>query len=355
VRPASKLSLYRDASDQWRLIEADALLALKAIPDACIEAVLVDPPYAIAVCGEAWDSFDGGTRAAGQNFERWTQGWAAEALRVLRPGGHMISFGSARTFHRLTSGVETAGFEIRDVLMWLFAQGVPKSQRLPGGLGTTLKPAYEPILLARKPFTGTATSNLRRFGTGVLHIDATRIGDARYWPAHLAFSHATTCTDDACASDCPVALVDQQRPSLNRLFFCAKATKVEREAGCEQLPLQSGHLYTGKRKSPRVRRNVHPTVKPIELMRWLVRLVTPAGGIVLDPFAGSGTTGIAAMLEGRGFVGIEREPRYVDIACARLTHWAATCGAGGGSAVKGPAVPSKHQRKEARKKGGTRC
>jgi site-specific DNA-methyltransferase (adenine-specific) len=107
------------------------------------------------------------------------------------------------------------------------------------------------------------------------------------------------------------------------LLFCSKAPRREREAGCEQLPARLAELYTGSSRKPRVLRNIHPTVKPVELMRWLVALVTPPGGVVLDPFAGSGSTGVATILEGRSFVGIEREGEYVDIACARLTHWAA--------------------------------
>jgi site-specific DNA-methyltransferase (adenine-specific) len=117
-------------------------------------------------------------------------------------------------------------------------------------------------------------------------------------------------------------MIDRARPDLlpSRLFFCAKASKPEREGGCVELPLRSDLLYS--RPSPRFRRNTHPTVKPVALMAWLVRLVTPPGGLVLDPFTGSGTTGIAAVGEGRRFLGIEREGEYVDIACARLTHWA---------------------------------
>jgi site-specific DNA-methyltransferase (adenine-specific) len=247
---------------------------------------------------------------------------------VLKPGGHLIAFGAARTVHRLVAGIEDAGLEVRDQLLWMFAQGLPKSHRLPGGLGATLKPAYEPILLARKPLEGRTIDNLERFGTGALNIDSTRIGEASYWPAHVVLSHAPGCTGKRCAPGCPAGMVDTVRPDLlpSRLFFCAKATRAEREAGCEQLPRQAVALYTGKRHSPRLVRNLHPTVKPLELMRWLTRLVTPPGGLVLDPFTGSGTTGIAAVMEGRAFLGIEREAEYVDIACARLTHWAHRAG-----------------------------
>ncbi len=181
---------------------------------------------------------------------------------------------------------------------------------MPGGRSTALKPAYEPILLARKPLIGTTAANLDRFGTGTLNVEAARIGPARTWPANVALSHAP---------DCPVALVDSNG-GPSRLFFCAKASKAEREKGCASLPLRNVPLYG--RPAARWRRNVHPTVKPIELMRWLVRLAVPEGGVVLDPFAGSGSTGVATVLEGRQFLGVEREGSYVDIACARLAHWA---------------------------------
>jgi site-specific DNA-methyltransferase (adenine-specific) len=319
----SKLTVYYDDTEQWRLIEADALLALAKLPDACVDAVVCDPPYSLALGGEAWDRFGGGGLAAPEAFERWTAKWAAECLRLLKPGGHLLAFGAPRTFHRLVAGIEDAGLQVRDQVLWVYAQGLPKSARLPGGRGSLLKPAYEPVLLARKPLQGRTIDNARRYGTGALNIDATRIGEARYWPAHLALSHAQDCQDGACVRDCPVRSLDRQRENLSRLFFCAKATRAEREAGCGQLPLRSVPLYTGKRHSPRLVRNLHPTVKPVSLMRWLVKLVTPPGGLVLDPFTGSGSTGIAAVIEDRIFLGLEREPRYVDIACARLTHWAA--------------------------------
>lgn len=313
--------IYRDNSDAWRLIEGDAMHTMARLPADCLDAAIADPPYAIAIGGEAWDRFTHGETTTAENFQRWTRAWASEALRALKPGAHVIAFGSPRTFHRLTAGVEDAGFEIRDVLLWLYAQGMPKSQRQPGGQGTALKPAYEPILLARKPLAGTTTENLAAHETGALNIDAARVGKQRFWPAHVALSHANDCTAGSCTSDCPKRALDQHA-GLSRLFFCAKATKSEREAGCEHLPLQSAQLYTGRTRPARLRRNVHPTVKPVELMAWLVQLITPPDGVVLDPFAGSASTGIATILEGRRFLGIEREGRYVDIATARLAHWA---------------------------------
>ncbi len=310
----SRLTAYNDRTQRWRLVEAEALHVLARLPASCLDSVITDPPYGIALGGESWDQFGAGTSSAAEAFERWNRRWATEALRVLKPGGHLLAFGSPRMVHRLVAGVETAGFEIRDQLLWLYAQGMPKSRRLPGGLGTTLKPAYEPVLIARKPLVGRTSDNLRRFGTGALNIEATRVGGrGGYWPANVAIGHNP---------DCPVALMDGQPVGPSRLFFCAKATKHEREAGCERLPLRSSQLYVGTGRPARARRNTHPTVKPLALMRWLVRLAVPDGGVVLDPFAGSGSTGIAAVIEGRRFLGIERESDYVDIACSRLVLWA---------------------------------
>ena len=326
----AKLVLYKDATEQWGLIEGEAIRTMAAMPAASTDVVICDPPYGISFHQEAWDGPDihravpGGEQlSAGEAFERWTTRWAAECRRVLKPGGHLLAFSTPRMTHRLVSGIEDAGLEVRDQLLWLNAQGMPKSRRLPGGLGTTLKPAYEPVLLARKPLDGKVIDNLEAFGTGALNIDAARIRSSAtatgYWPANVAVSHAPTCTDGSCTEHCPVRQFDA---SMSRLFFCAKATRAEREAGCETLPERSVQVFTGKHHPPRLVRNTHPTVKPVELMRWLVKLVTPPGGLVLDPFAGSGTTGIAAVLENRRFLGIEQAPEYIDIACARIAHWA---------------------------------
>jgi DNA modification methylase len=323
VSPARKLPIYSDASDRWRLVECDSLSLMAKLPDSCIDAVVTDPPYGIGFHGESWDGAGkaGSQLAGGEAFATWTQTWAAECLRVLKPGGHLIAFGSPRTFHRLTAGVEDAGLQLRDVLLWLYTQSTPKARKLPGGLAAMLKPAYEPILLARKPLVATTPRNVEVWGTGALNTEASRVNG--YWPANLVLSHAADCSKAVCASECPAGLIDGMRPELrpSRMFYAAKASKREREAGCQKLPLQSDLLYS--RPAVRLRRNIHPTVKPLALMRWLVGLVTPPGGMVLDPFAGSASTGAAALLEGRPFLGIEREAKYVDIAGARLTHWAA--------------------------------
>jgi DNA modification methylase len=326
-----KLSVYSDNTEAWHLMEADALALLAKLPDASAHSIICDPPYGIDVMGEAWDGAaireavhqDGELLSTGEALERWTHAWATEARRVLKPGGHLLAFSAPRTVHRLVAGVEQAGLEVRDQLLWLHSQGLPKSRRLPGGMGTALKPLYEPILLARAPLAAPLPKNLELHGTGSLNIDTARVGEAGYWPAHVTLSHAPDC-GASCVPGCPVGMIDAARPDLlpSRLFFCSKASRGEREAGCEQLPARSVQLYTGPKRPPRIRHNSHPTVKPVELMRWLVKLITPPGGVVLDPFTGSGTTGIAAVLEGRQFLGIEREGEYVDIACARLTHWA---------------------------------
>lgn len=316
--------LYGDL-ERWAVIEADSLTFLPQLPDSCVEVIVTDPPYGIGMSHAAWDK---GRFTKGELFSRWTQSWASECLRLLKPGGYMLAFGAPRKVHRLVVGIEEAGFEVRDQLLWLYGSGMPKSRRLPGGLGTALKPAYEPILLARRPFAGSVARNFSEHGTGALNVEAARITgtDRDYWPANVALSHGVGCTSERCVDGCAVAALDAtqfgQTPS--RFFYCAKAPRAEREAGCERLPAQTGWIFNGGDGS--TRRNLHPTVKPLALMRWLVRLACPAGGLVFDPFAGSGSTGVATMLEGRQFVGIEREPDYVAISRARLAHWAAAAG-----------------------------
>lgn len=317
----SRPGLYGDLS-AWALIAGDSLKLLAQLPPACVDAVVTDPPYGIGFGGEAWDS---GELTNAEAFQRWTSEWAAGALRALKPGGWLAAFGTPRTFHRLVAGVEDAGFEVRDQLLWLYAQGVPKSRRRADGLAGCLKPAYEPVLLARKPLIGSLDINLAEYGTGALNIDATRVpragSDRGYWPANIAASHDPACAHGSCTSACPVGLMDAVRP-ISRLFYEPKASRAEREAGCEALPLSKVPIYPRSGgDSVRLVRNTHPTVKPLELMRWLTRLLCPPSGTVLDPFAGSASTGCAALLEGRQFVGIERDERYVAIAQARLAYW----------------------------------
>jgi DNA modification methylase len=321
--------MYGDAR-RWLLLHADSLAMLPELPADSVEAVITDPPYGIGFGGEAWDS---GRLTDASGFELWNAAWAREALRVLKPGGWLAAFGTPRTFHRLTVGVEAAGFEIRDQVLWLYAQGVPKSHLRSDGLAGCLKPAYEPILLARKPMDGTLETNLARYGTGGLQIDAARIpraeGGRGFWPANVALTHDPRCRSSRCHADCPVAMVDRQARvghEVSRLFFTSKTSRREREAGCEDLPLVEVPIYSWPKGKARAVRNIHPTVKPLALMRWLARLVCPPGGTVLDPFTGSGSTGAGSVLEGRRFIGIENDERYVPIARARMAHWSKEAG-----------------------------
>jgi site-specific DNA-methyltransferase (adenine-specific) len=310
----------------WALVTADSLRFLPELPGGCVDAIVTDPPYGIGMSGAAWD---GGRLTDGEAFARWTETWARECRRLLKPGGFMVAFGAPRTVHRLATGIEQAGFEMRDQLLWLFASGVPKSRRMPGERSTALKPAYEPIVLARRSLEGTTPANLAEYGTGTLDIGVNRARAEAPdgWPANLVLSHAPGCGPDGCTETCAVALIDQARPQkpLSRLFYCAKASSGEREAGCEELPDQATQVLRAS-GTARTRRNIHPTVKPVALMRWLVALTCPPGGLVLDPFTGSGSTGVAAVLEGRQFFGVERDPRYAAICRARLRYWLAQAG-----------------------------
>ncbi|MBF6620187.1 MAG: site-specific DNA-methyltransferase [Patulibacter sp.] len=325
---AGRPSLYGDRR-RWGLVHADALDLLARLPERSVDAVITDPPYGIGFDGHTWDS---GALTDGRAFERWTSSWAREVKRVLRPGGYVAAFGAPRTVHRLVSGIEDTGLEIRDQLLWLYGSGMPKTRHLPHDLGTALKPAYEPILLARAPLKATTTmGNVTRWGVGALDIGATRVRDevrdvvslgevVRRWPANLGLVHSPGCEDRGCEGNCAVREIDAAvgKP-VSRYFYAAKASRSEREAGLRELEARSTPIFSGG-TTPRA--NVHPTVKPLAVMRWLARLIAPPHGVVLDPFTGSGSTGCAALLEGRQFLGIEREIEYVEIARRRLDHWA---------------------------------
>jgi site-specific DNA-methyltransferase (adenine-specific) len=346
------------ARERWRVIEDDTLELLPQLPDASVDAVVCDPPYGISFDNQDWDGCaihhavtrDQPRLSDGQAFERWTTMWGSELARIVKPGGHLLAFAAPRMSHRLTTGLEDSGLEIRDVLMWLYGQGMPKSRRLPGGLGTALKPAYEPVILARRLPDAALERNLKHHGTGALSIDACRIAplnlprerrphgthppcdtvDEGRWPANVILTHAARCRPARCAAACPAGCLDRQAPGAHegragasRFFYCAKASRRERDAGCHELPARNLDLFpNARRRGSRRRtvRNAHPTVKPIEVMRWLVRLACPPEGLVLDPFCGSGSTGIAAVLEGRHFLGIELDPNHVQLARTRITH-----------------------------------
>lgn len=331
----------RKVTSSTTLLEGDCLKVLPELEPASIDAVLADPPYAIgAMSGERWDQAgmvrraraSGARLSAGEAYEEWAREWAAGCLRALKPGGHLLAFGSPRTVHRLVCGIEDAGFEIRDELMWLYGTGMPKSHRYPGGQSTTLKPAYEPIVLARRPLEGTTKETIAAFGTGALNTDACKASGRH--PANVLLGHEPDCREGQCAPGCAAALADacavRTRRSAgspvppSRIFYCPKVSRAERDAGCERLPRGKLDLFpqADPRKAPERSRNPHPTVKPLALMRWLVRLACPPGGLVLDPTCGSGSAGIATVLEGRRFIGIELDPHYMRIAAARIAHWA---------------------------------
>jgi len=310
------------------VLHGDSLQVLKELPDNSIDSVVSDPPYGLAFMGKKWD-YDV------PSVELWR-----EVLRVLKPGGHLLSFGGTRTYHRMVVAIEDAGFEIRDQIMWIYGSGFPKSMNIKEGemkgWGTALKPANEPIVLARKPLEKglTVAENVLKWGTGALNIDETRIGTEQIekgrWPANVLF-------DEEAAK-----ALDTQQAEVSRFFYVAKASKRERNAGLDECDHnECDHVCTLKpQKTKQGNRpgspdmtgkfpdhdhrpsggNNHPTVKPVKLMEYLIKLVCPPNGIVLDPFMGSGTTGVAAINLGFEVLGIEREAEYITIAEKRMEN-----------------------------------
>ena len=404
----------------------DCMEMMREMPDNSVDSIVTDPPYGLSFMGKKWD-YDV------PSVEIW-----AECLRVLKPGGHLLAFAGTRTQHRMAVRIEDAGFEIRDMIAWVYGSGFPKSanvsknidkaagperDKIPatGGLhknsnlnddgwikigennpmmdsatpateaarqwsgwGTALKPALEPITVARKPFKGTVAANVQEYGTGAINIDGCRVctngetpkgsgnpvknadpyaiqpgrsggnggnetSPLGRWPANLIHdgseevvglfpvtgaSKATPRNNGEFKSvakgrDLPHVTHghDDNGGSAARFFYCAKASKADRNEGCEGMEQKLGPEGGGVRSveagssggfgSPR--ENHHPTVKPTALMQYLCRLVTPPGGVVLDPFMGSGSTGKAAMLEGFRFTGAEMESDFFNIAVARIT------------------------------------
>jgi hypothetical protein len=395
------------------LHHGDCLDVMAELPDCSVDAVVTDPPYGLGFMGKQWDSLPPGRE------------WAEQCLRVLKPGGYLLAFGGSRTWHRLVVAIEDGGFELRDSIAWLYGQGFPKSQdvskavdraagaeRGPGvprmrlgdakpypynaadsaaaifgeraarlltepvsaaakewaGWGTALKPAFEPIVCARKPLIGTVAANVLAHGTGALNIDACRVGEDtsrgdRYNGKAPGGSHSMQI---AGARDEPWAVAPGRWPS-NVVLDESQAAELDRQSGiltphhpgtqCGKRDAAGrcqGHKNAGRSTSgetfhgpevhgvpdsggasrffptfryeakapgserPSVDGTAHPTVKPLDLMRWLVRLVTAPGGLVLDPFAGSGTTLEACLLEGFRSIGIEREADYLPLITQRL-------------------------------------
>lgn len=271
--------------------------------EATFDAVVTDPPYEIGISGKGWD----------RTGIAWSVPFWESVLRVMKPGAHLVSFAATRTYHRMASAVEDAGFEIRDMLTWMYGQGYPSGSTLSGdfeGWATGLKPAAEPMVLARKPMIGSAQKSMEQVGVGAINIEAGRVGER--WPANVVLDEEAGALIDAQAAK-------GVRPS--RFFYCPKPDSVQKDAGLEAGGFELKDRDTFKISGQGSKGyNLHPTVKPVDLMRWLVRLVTPRGGVVLDPFLGSGSTGLAARVEGCRFVGFDLDPEYVRLADARYTY-----------------------------------
>ena len=299
-----------------------------------VDSIVTDPPYGLSFMGKRWD-YDV------PSAEIW-----AECLRVLKPGGHLLAFAGTRTQHRMAVRIEDAGFEIRDLIAWVYGSGFPKSHNGPWG-GTALKPALEPITVARKPLIGTVAENVLAHGTGGLNIDGCRVAGvvqsgagatgfgsrddgyelgtgrqyqtAGRWPANLIHDGSDEVTGlfpvtTSGGGDKASISASDNRSMSGKNYPRPRGSVVAPDTGSA-----ARFFYVAKAsRSDRGEGNRHPTVKPTDLMRYLCRLVTPPGGLVLDPFAGSGSTGKAAVLEGFRFVGIEREAEYVEIARARI-------------------------------------
>jgi site-specific DNA-methyltransferase (adenine-specific) len=343
------------------IIHGNCLEVLKSLDENSIDAIVTDPPYELGFMGKSWDK-----SGIAFNTEVWS-----ECLRVLKPGGHMLAFGGSRTFHRIAVAIEDAGFELRDTIMWVYGSGFPKSHDVSEGIdkmlgkeaereiigykrqhtksmfdggkprpatlpatlpaarwqgwGTALKPAFEPIILAKKPISEkNIAENVLKWGTGGINIDDCRVETSGTeqqgrWPAN--FIHD--------GSEEVLRLFPETNSnSAARFFYCAKASKRERNKGCEGLEaknLAGSNKWTDVdyRKgngeiTAQPQKNHHPTVKPLSLMQYLIRLVTPPNGTVLDPFAGSGSTLVAAVREQFKYVGIELNEEYIEIAKKRL-------------------------------------
>jgi DNA methylase len=332
---AKRLPAHFD--DKFAAYIGEAAELLREIPDNVIDAVVTDPPAGIRFRGMSWDTFGpaGGSRRTSMNrrgFISFLNPVMRECLRVLKPGAHALTWALPRTSHWTATAIEDAGFEIRDVITHHFGTGFPKTRLLKGhwrGWSTTLKPASEHWILARKPLQGAdLQQNLRAHRTGALNIADCRIADRNLprWPADLVLSHHPDCEEE-CLAGCPVAELDRQsgRPGASRFFYVAKPSVGERNLGLPKAPMKKHRrgfeepVFFGSVPIPGA--NNHPTVKSVALMSFLCRLVTPPGGLIVDPFMGSGSTGVAAIREGFMFLGIERESEYVlQIAVHRLRY-----------------------------------
>jgi site-specific DNA-methyltransferase (adenine-specific) len=351
------------------LHHGDCLDVLRAMPDASVDAVVTDPPYglgkapdALAMLRDWLDTGHHGVKGSGFMGKAWDAFVPQPALwrevtRVMKPGAHLVTFAGTRTQDLMGLALRIAGLELRDVLAWMYGSGFPKSLNLGGGMGTALKPAYEPVILARKPLIGTVAANVQAHGTGGLNIDACRIGTTKSvpasrsavknhvdggnigsltgvgsgfdpnvgrWPANVVLDEAAATMLDEQAGELGLSAGTEKAGNAHPNGIYGRRVKLGKGAiGFGDRGGPSRFFYTSKagredRELEDGTRSTHPTVKPVDLMRWLVRLVTPPGGVVLDPFMGSGSTGVACVHERFRFIGIEREAEYVAIARARL-------------------------------------
>jgi DNA modification methylase len=365
-----------------KIINSDCIEAMKQMADNSVDAIVTDPPYELGFMGKSWDS-----TGIAFNVEVWK-----EALRVLKPGANLIAFSGSRTYHRMAVAIEDAGFEIRDQIMWVYGSGFPKSMdiskaidkaagaerkivgRNPNdraqnsdidfngkgngfitvpateaakqweGWGTALKPAHEPMVLARKPIEGTVANNVLTYGVGGLNIDGSRIeGEVLSVPMAEWTRSGTTGSSDKRNGEMSQPHLSGRFPAnfihdgleteWAKFFYCAKTSKADRNEGLDGFPTKQ-KIFNGQndtssdyvegsvenkfttQPSP----NHHPTVKPTELMRYLCKLITPPSGVILDPFMGSGSTGKGAVKEGFDFIGIDQSSEYCEIARARIEN-----------------------------------
>ena len=319
-----------------QLFEGDSRDVLSSLADSSIDACVTDPPYALNFMGKAWDD-----SSVVHDSKFWFK-----VLRALKPGAHLLAFGGTRTNHRMVCAIEDAGFEIRDQLQWIFGSGFPKSHNLGDGWGTALKPAFEPICLARRPLSeDTVAANVLRWGTGAINVDGCRVPGAfeSGWSRsgsnaseNISMSGPNYFRDpkpDNASGRWPANVIHDGSDEVVGLFpetvsgnlqthhrIAESANGSMSGKNYARSPRQdmggdSGSaarfFYSAKADGDDRLGSKHPMVKPVDLMQYLVRLITPPKGTVLDPFAGTGTTGEACHREGFSSILIERDPQYI--------------------------------------------
>ncbi len=392
-----------DEKNPFGVLHADCLEAMRKMPDDCIDAIVTDPPYGINFMNKKWDSPGGmvgqmstgkekrggfaygGSHSRGYKdcdsfkFQEYMTPVFQEMLRIAKPGAHLLAFGGTRTYHRLACAIEDAGWEVRDTIMWLYGQGFPKSMDISKaidkkktgdveeakkwrGWGTCLKPAYEPVIMARKPLEGTVVDTVLKYGTGGINIDDCRVptgdnlnggayckdghrekglyGQDRDAKGSGMFAEGKTCDTEfkQPSGRFPANIIHDGSDEVVELFpdnvkggswnttkgarhfnNNGEKTDFENHGSDNSIGSAARFFYCAKAsKSEKGKDNPHPTVKPVELMKYLIRMVAPKGALVLDPFMGSGSTGVAAIQIGRNFIGIEKEGEYFNYAKKRI-------------------------------------